>query len=657
MPETLEEKRARLAKHAAEQAQLAEEIRLAEEAAKREAEAAEARRKAAEEAERRKAAEGQQSGGPQKRAIELSSDEEEEETPRKKHARKRQETAKGKGKATDDGPPVESRVPCDSCRAAGRACTFRSGGKARSCLPCHRAHTGCTFGGKPSMGPVSEVRAGPVAGPSAPALQEAVWSADPAPAHLLTGEELLRTLLVEVQGLHVQLRDDLGAARTEIRRSQAFAGVRDRSQLFAVSSKVGAGAEGLESSSQLRSIQQQLGINAGGEEEGAVLNRKLDAANAEGFFRAGKPEGASLRGCRVERKTAASDCSSVRLRDCCPLVGAAKVRRFAKLRERLRSCAKICEAQRRKQSVLRGLMTGGPAEFEPFRERIETVLQTRANQLLLLARFRLAYAQGLRQASEVSLRLDGFRLEALRERADTAVHVLRFAGSGGGAALQAAWQLRREVDCLQRAHRAATAELDRLEEQGVSAVVKTARRGRLRFPQSPFPPRTCRPPSPKSQILRESSRTLAKSFAGVCTHDLTPAKPRYSGDAWTIPGASLCARLDVLLSVAGRPSGTLIRFRMAYALAAQQAATRAAHVLRLRLSLLEGQLGATVRSLYLAGDEGATSLSAALDLLAAVCPLREMADATALRLDRLEEQLERVRRSFAAMSDPMSALE
>ncbi|KAI0350914.1 hypothetical protein OH77DRAFT_1514062 [Trametes cingulata] len=188
MPETLEEKRARLAKHAAEQAQLAEEIRLAEEAAKREAEAAEARRKAAEEAERRKAAEGQQSGGAQKRAIELSSDEEEEESPRKKRARKRQETAKGKGKAADDGPPVESR-----------------------------AHTGCTFGGKPSTGPVSEVRAGPVAGPSAPALQEAVWSADPAPAHLMTGEELLRTLLVEVQGLRVQLRDDLGAARTEIR--------------------------------------------------------------------------------------------------------------------------------------------------------------------------------------------------------------------------------------------------------------------------------------------------------------------------------------------------------------------------------------------------------------------------------------------------------
>ncbi|KAI0354009.1 hypothetical protein OH77DRAFT_1590791 [Trametes cingulata] len=220
MPESLEEMRARLAKHAAEQARLAKEIRSAEEAAKREAEAAEAQRKAAEEAERRKAAEGQQSSGAQKRAIELSSDEEEEESLRKKRARKRQEVAKGKGKAADDGPPVESRVPCDSCRAAGRACTFRSSGKARSCLPCHRAHTGCTFDGKPSTGPVSEVRAGPVAGPSAPALQQAIWSADPAPAHLLTGEELLRTLLVEVQGLRVQLRDDLGAARTEIRSLQ-----------------------------------------------------------------------------------------------------------------------------------------------------------------------------------------------------------------------------------------------------------------------------------------------------------------------------------------------------------------------------------------------------------------------------------------------------
>ncbi|KAI0352069.1 hypothetical protein OH77DRAFT_1428843, partial [Trametes cingulata] len=49
---------------------------------------------------------------------------------------------------------------------------------------------------------------------------------------------------------------------------------------------------------------------------------------------------------------------SVCLRDCCPLVGAAKVRRFAKLRENLRSCAKICEAQRRKRSMLRGLVRG-----------------------------------------------------------------------------------------------------------------------------------------------------------------------------------------------------------------------------------------------------------------------------------------------------------
>ncbi|KAI0350123.1 hypothetical protein OH77DRAFT_1104983 [Trametes cingulata] len=62
------------------------------------------------------------------------------------------------------------------------------------------------------------------------------------------------------------------------RCSQAFAGVRDRSQLFAVSSKVGAGAEGLDGSSQLRSIQQQHGVNADSEEEGAVLNKKLDAA-------------------------------------------------------------------------------------------------------------------------------------------------------------------------------------------------------------------------------------------------------------------------------------------------------------------------------------------------------------------------------------------
>ncbi|KAI0349514.1 hypothetical protein OH77DRAFT_1580262 [Trametes cingulata] len=281
-------------------------------------------------------------------------------------------------------------------------------------------------------------------------------------------------------------------------------------------------------------------------------------------------------------------------------------------------------------------MTGGPLEFESFRERIETVLQTRANPSLLLARFCLAYAQGLRQASELSLRLDGFRLEGLRERADTAVHVLRFASSGGGAALRAARQLRQEVDCLQRAHLS-------LPSTNMSAS----------FAEVPNPERVF---ADAREVLRwslyprldacEAAVLEGRMDDSWCEMvfevlDLTLAHVRLSGH--DSAGASLCARLDMLLSVAGRPSGTLIRFRMAYALAAQQAATRAAHVLRLRLSLLEGQLGATVRSLYLAGDEGATSLSAALDLLAAVCPLREMVDATALRLDRLEEQLERVR--------------
>ncbi|KAI0358775.1 hypothetical protein OH77DRAFT_1579611 [Trametes cingulata] len=182
MPETLKEMCSCLAKQAADQAQLTEEIWLVEEEAKQEAEEVEAQRKATEEAEQRKAAEERTSDGARKCAIEVLLNEKEKETPQKKHARKRQEVLKGKGKATDDGPTIKSQKAC-------------------SCMPCHKAHMGCTFDGKLSMGPMSE----------------AVWSADPAPAHLLTSEELLWILLVEVQRLQVQLRDDLEMVQTSLR--------------------------------------------------------------------------------------------------------------------------------------------------------------------------------------------------------------------------------------------------------------------------------------------------------------------------------------------------------------------------------------------------------------------------------------------------------
>ncbi|KAI0368710.1 hypothetical protein BV20DRAFT_1053890 [Pilatotrama ljubarskyi] len=110
-------------------------------------------------------------------------------------------------------------------------------------------------------------------------------------------------------------------------------------------------------------------------------------------------------------------------------------------------------------------LTGDLAGFDPLRERIEALLRARNSQPRLLAHFRLAYALGLRQASESVFRLDGLRLEQMRERADTAVRVLQSTRFAPSATLQAAWSVLRELDRLQQVHRAATTELDRLEEQ------------------------------------------------------------------------------------------------------------------------------------------------------------------------------------------------
>ncbi|KAI0368711.1 hypothetical protein BV20DRAFT_1053891 [Pilatotrama ljubarskyi] len=136
--------------------------------------------------------------------------------------------------------------------------------------------------------------------------------------------------------------------------------------------------------------------------------------------------------------------------------------------------------------------------------------------------------------------------------------------------------------------------------------------------------------------------------------NLMVARVRLSGH--DSEGARLCTRIDILLSIGGRPSRTLVRFRLTYTMAAQQTATRAAHILRLHLSILEAQVGAAVRSFVLAGGGNARSLSAALDLLAVLTPLRQAADESAMGLDRLEERLERIRHSSAVLEDPLLIL-
>ncbi|KAI0349516.1 hypothetical protein OH77DRAFT_1514863 [Trametes cingulata] len=84
--------------------------------------------------------------------------------------------------------------------------------------------------------------------------------------------------------LHDQVDDLSDAADTtilwgEVDTIALMCQIYPKAERLRLRAFVGTGAEGLDgSSSQLRSIQQQLGVNADGEEEGAVLNKKLDAA-------------------------------------------------------------------------------------------------------------------------------------------------------------------------------------------------------------------------------------------------------------------------------------------------------------------------------------------------------------------------------------------
>ncbi|CDO77170.1 hypothetical protein BN946_scf184675.g2 [Trametes cinnabarina] len=127
-------------------------------------------------------------------------------------------TRRGKGKAREEDEPVESTVPCDYCKKTGQRCLYRGNGRARSCLGCHAAHVACQTGGKPSAGPVEkEAEGAAVPGSSR---GRAVWQAEPGEPGRLTGEELMQTLLVEVQGLrrsYDRTSEELKSARKELR--------------------------------------------------------------------------------------------------------------------------------------------------------------------------------------------------------------------------------------------------------------------------------------------------------------------------------------------------------------------------------------------------------------------------------------------------------
>ncbi|CDO77964.1 hypothetical protein BN946_scf184971.g14 [Trametes cinnabarina] len=127
-------------------------------------------------------------------------------------------TRRGKGKAREEDEPVELSVPCDYCKKTGQRCLYRGNRRARSCLGCHAAHVACQTGGKPSAGPVEkEAEGAAVPGSSR---GRAVWQAEPGEPGRLTGEELMQTLLVEVQGLrrsYDRTSEELKFARKELR--------------------------------------------------------------------------------------------------------------------------------------------------------------------------------------------------------------------------------------------------------------------------------------------------------------------------------------------------------------------------------------------------------------------------------------------------------
>ncbi|KAI0364127.1 hypothetical protein BV20DRAFT_1057488 [Pilatotrama ljubarskyi] len=222
----------RLAEAQAEMARLQEEAQAEAEAERKakeerkveEARRAEAARKAAEEA--------------RKRAAEGSPEVEEVEGPKKKKAKK----GKGKGKARADEDKdeeeeesgqkkpvvlVASSVACDPCWRVGAPCLYQQGGKHRSCFPCSSKKAKCEMDGHPSNGPTLAPSqqaggSGRNSGPDSP-LNRHAWSANLSTTGQLTGEELLNTLLVEVQHLrrdHARTQEVLRDARADVRELQ-----------------------------------------------------------------------------------------------------------------------------------------------------------------------------------------------------------------------------------------------------------------------------------------------------------------------------------------------------------------------------------------------------------------------------------------------------
>ncbi|KAI0363003.1 hypothetical protein BV20DRAFT_1070526, partial [Pilatotrama ljubarskyi] len=156
-----------------------------------EARKAEADRKAAEEA--------------CKRAAEGSPEVEEVEGPKKKRAKK----GKGKGKARADEDKDEEE---------------ESGQKKPVVLVASSKKAKCEMDGHPSNGPTlaPSQQAGGSGGNSGPDLpfNRRAWLANPSAAGRLTGEELLNTLLVEVQHLrrdHACTQEVLRDARADVR--------------------------------------------------------------------------------------------------------------------------------------------------------------------------------------------------------------------------------------------------------------------------------------------------------------------------------------------------------------------------------------------------------------------------------------------------------
>ncbi|CDO76283.1 hypothetical protein BN946_scf184793.g2 [Trametes cinnabarina] len=170
----------------------AEELRAAVERDEREQREREAREKAEQERLAKEKAENERKEREAAESRKRPAGEAPRGTPPKK-------TRRGKGKAREEDEPVESTVPCDYCKKTGQRCLYRGNGRARSCLGCHAAHVACQTGGKPSAGPGRRRRKG---------------------RPRLTGEELMQTLLVKVQGLrrsYDRTSEELKSARKELR--------------------------------------------------------------------------------------------------------------------------------------------------------------------------------------------------------------------------------------------------------------------------------------------------------------------------------------------------------------------------------------------------------------------------------------------------------